>query len=886
MKRGDGARWWQFTLSALVAFSLVACGGGGGGGGNGALQESAEVPVNLGQPGPGDPEGRFPFAVGNLWRLQGVIVENGGAPVSFVNTLTITGTRQVDGVAATVFVESNPTNDGVAEESFSVMDANGIAHFGNTDPTDTLTPQLVPYWDLRFPLEAAGSFVQLDRKGLDFGEDLDGDGSNEKVDLRSVITVLGFETVTVPSGTFADCAKVEQRGVFTVTFSAGGSRETVNSAQTLWFAPRVGLVKRTFTLVGPAGSETVTEDLTGYRIDGIVHGDLGGEPTGPTVAVLATVPDPAHLSLANGTLFWSDASASPIKKLPPLGGEAVPLVRKMTVPGTMAVQGGEIFWTEGDTLFKSALDGPTVTALATGSQCRESRANLLADASSVYWVTSVCTPDNYTLLRIPIAGGTPVPLLTTGKAIVALAADATHIYWEEEGIGPITLPDGPEGSTLRRIPKAGGEAETLVNGALNGLIGEPPPGHLPGSWFPRGGLAVAGSEVVFADTNFSTSNRLMKIPVNGGAPTVLAQLPQAAGTLAAEGGSVFWVDAGSVNSIPLAGGDPVMLAITPNTPLGIAVSAGSVFWTETTGPAHKESGAVKSVATTGGAVTILSAGGDAPRALSLAGGNLFWTEGGPIGAIEGFGRIASMPLTGSAPFTVLSGVANPSPPMAVDATHVYIADGWRIKKVPHSGGNPETLVAADDQVAGIAVDGLHIFWVDRFANVFKVPAAGGPVLNLSTLLSGPAGPIRLTDGFVLWMDRFDSIKQVAKDGGPTVSLAVGLPFLADFVTDGTSVFFSEQDTGAIRRISLDGGAASTLIVRPPFDVRRLAVDAANLYWVDQLDVGKLPKAGGAPTFFALGSVASNPFFPGSIAVGGRLFWTETGTGEIRMAEPK
>jgi hypothetical protein len=809
--------------------------------------------------------------VGNTWHFQGTVTDTSGLePLTFTNTISIIGNQVAAGFTATVFRESSLDGSGAFAEYLLAKEPSGIFTIADSD-----LPQLAPYREVRFPLLPGDTFVQLNRT-IDLGEDFDGDGVNEKIDVDATVTMQGFETVTVPMGTFTQCAKLERDATFTIILSRGG-REAFSETATAWFAPDVGWVKRRSSFSFDGFSETVEEELVNFV----------------QVSVLAAAPEPANLVAAAGELFWSDASETPVKKVAAAGGDPVPLARIMAgIPEQLAVEGGNLFWTAGPTLHKSSLDGQATSVLATGSQCRESRANLAVDAGSVYWVTSTCSPDTYTLNRVPIAGGLPLPLHTTGKAIVAVSVDASHIYWEEEGIGPITLPDGPEGSTIQRMPISGGTPEILVNGALNGLIGEAPPGHVPGSWHPRGGLDLSGSELIFADTNFSGSYRVMKIPVTGGAVTVLTQMAKSdfVRRLAAAAGDVFWADSDSVNAIPLSGGVPVSLATTPNDPLSIAYFAGRVFWTETTGPANGETGAIKSVSATGGGVAVLVNGGDAPRELALSGGTLFWTEGGPIGLIEGFGRIASIPATGGAIATVVDGIAAQSPPIAVDANFVYIADNWRIKKVPIDGSGIETLARGDDQIEGLATDGVHVFWIDRSANIFRVSVAGGEPVALAPGIPGPpesTGLIRAAGGFVYWLDHFDTLKRVPAGGGAVSVIASDLAPLSDFVTDGVNVYFAQQNTGAIGSLPVVGGTATILASRAPLE-RRLAVDAENLYWIDPQDVGKIPKEGGGPYFFQIGSVAADPSIPGSIAIDdANLYWTETGEGEeINKATPK
>lgn len=298
IKQNKDCGWsksWLVLWVAIIALALAACGGGGGGGedasggggglvvvvvggggeeedasGGGVPLEPVEEPVILGQAGPGDVGNHIPFTVGNVWRFQGTVTVTGLPPKNFVNTITITETRLVNGVNVTVFQDTNPSNLGVPEETFLVKDVNGIADFGNNDPTDIITPQLVPFWEIRFPLETGSSFIQVDRKGIALGDDLDGDGINDLFDISSVVKMIGFEPVTVPVGTFANCAKIEQHAEFIFIMSSDGTRIPSNTVLTLWFAPNIGWVKKMVVLSAPSleFTETSTEELIGFEVDG------------------------------------------------------------------------------------------------------------------------------------------------------------------------------------------------------------------------------------------------------------------------------------------------------------------------------------------------------------------------------------------------------------------------------------------------------------------------------------------------------------------------------------------------------------------------------------------------------------------------------------------
>ena len=210
--------------------------------------------------GTGDIGNYVPLAQGSTWSFQGTDTTTGQPPIPYSNTATISGTKSVGGVVTTVLSETNPLNEGAPEESYYTKDGRGLTFHGNNDSTDVATPQLVPYLTLRFPYGTGSTFEEINKRGLNFGQDLDGDGTNEKADLLSIVTVKGFENVTVPAKTFSNCAKVETRITVTVIASSNGATGSAQATQTMWFAPGVGPVKLVFQI----DSQTWTEELTSF----------------------------------------------------------------------------------------------------------------------------------------------------------------------------------------------------------------------------------------------------------------------------------------------------------------------------------------------------------------------------------------------------------------------------------------------------------------------------------------------------------------------------------------------------------------------------------------------------------------------------------------------
>jgi hypothetical protein len=187
----------------------------------------------------------FPDSIGTRWQYRGQITEGPLQTIEhkyFTNVSSVTGTRTLKGgLTVSVFHDTNPGNHGPSD-SFYRRDAAGIVYYGS-EPGTPLERQLVPYQIIRFPLKVSQSFQQFNRTDIDFGSDIDGDGTNEHVDVEGHSTVLGLESVTVPAGTYADAIRVEARMTLRIKLSSADRTAVGTDVMTAWFAKGVGLVK-------------------------------------------------------------------------------------------------------------------------------------------------------------------------------------------------------------------------------------------------------------------------------------------------------------------------------------------------------------------------------------------------------------------------------------------------------------------------------------------------------------------------------------------------------------------------------------------------------------------------------------------------------------------
>ncbi|MFY4730764.1 hypothetical protein [Nitrospira sp. BLG_2] len=224
--------------------------------------------------GPGDVGNYFPFAQGSVWNFRGTHAETGQPTINFQDVHKITGTKPIGSVTATVFSRSNPDGSGTPKDAYLTKETTGITFRGNNDPRDPITPQVIPYQDVRFPLHVGASFHPITKSGLDFGQDLDGDGTNETANLTSQVTVIEFETVDVPAGTFPNSVQIQLQLTFTVSLSKSGSAAAARQTQTMWLAPGIGVIKRHSVTQFPGFAQTNSEELVSYLVNGQQAGSV------------------------------------------------------------------------------------------------------------------------------------------------------------------------------------------------------------------------------------------------------------------------------------------------------------------------------------------------------------------------------------------------------------------------------------------------------------------------------------------------------------------------------------------------------------------------------------------------------------------------------------
>ena len=277
--------------------------------------------------GTGDVGNFYPFDQGSLWRYNGTTGGSLGFR-GYDTTVQVSGQgpAPTHGVISTIFSETTPQGENRPKKGYGIKTSSGITWYGNDDPDDNLTNQLTPYLAIHFPLTIGNTIVLAERTGLNWGNDEDGDGRNESVDMVLHQTAQQIESLTIPGGSistpisFPLTVRVETKATFLVRFTKGGSA-TVIQRNTSWQAPGIGKVKE----VIEAGFEddpliaTLTEEIVGYVVNGqgsglrieLMHGAASITiPQGGTNQLRADAYDQQNRPLLGFPLSWSSSDAS------------------------------------------------------------------------------------------------------------------------------------------------------------------------------------------------------------------------------------------------------------------------------------------------------------------------------------------------------------------------------------------------------------------------------------------------------------------------------------------------------------------------------------------------------------------------------------------------
>lgn len=234
-----------------------------------------------------------PLIDGARWQYRGTVTPGSvGTPTRYTASVThaLTG-GSLQEAESMVFLEAS---------SVSTLSSSGASIVAQIrDPLGTGSSEVVAVTELRSPVRINDQYTQYERSDVPMGSDIDGDGQADIADVAIYSRVVGDESVELPELARAVVAlKVETTALVRVKNSSNNAQPPVGTlVQSQWYAPGIGIVRRTLsspTTNGSVGPLAYDEVL--FNWDGVTQG-LGA--LGPTPA---QVPKPPPLLLLPDTL--------------------------------------------------------------------------------------------------------------------------------------------------------------------------------------------------------------------------------------------------------------------------------------------------------------------------------------------------------------------------------------------------------------------------------------------------------------------------------------------------------------------------------------------------------------------------------------------------------
>jgi hypothetical protein len=266
---------------------------------------------------------------------------------------------------------------------------------------------------------------------------------------------------------------------------------------------------------------------------------------------------------------------------------------------------------------------------------------------------SIVVPAGGFLVRVDLATWTVTTLAGDANLVVAkaLAANATNFYFFA------TIDQSPQ--ALFAYPRAGGAVSKIADA---------PQAAGTQSW---GTLGVDGSNAYWVEAPLPAIGpaKLMKAPLTGGQPTVLAQPALASGGVAVDATNVYFTtvspspsaqtpSGGGLWALPLVGGPPAWLSSKLSIPMAVVSTGEAVLvadWGKTSTDCGTQGGRIVEIPLSAGPQHVLAAELENVRGIALGNGNAYFAwDSGCVGV--GLGQLMKVPLAGG-PRTPLTNTA-------------------------------------------------------------------------------------------------------------------------------------------------------------------------------------------------------------------------------------
>jgi hypothetical protein len=291
--------------------------------------------------------------------------------------------------------------------------------------------------------------------------------------------------------------------------------------------------------------------------------------------------------------------------------------------------------------------------------------------------------------------------------------------------------------------------------------------------------------------------------------------------IAVNADGVYWTNwsyiATGVLGVPLDGGAPRVIATDQGGASALAVDSSRAYWSDFSG------NAVLTSTLDGGAPTTLATGlAVSSDDLLVDATRVFWLEN----------EILSMPLAGGSPTVLVSSPGSSSASIqrfAIDQRNVYWiqyenlpSSVTTVLSAPLAGGQPVTIAAVQEQGACIATDGTNVYWATsstQGVSIWKAPTASdaGAATKLSSggLPGSDCAEMVVDTSSVYWVEGYKAtalgVDKVPVDGGPNVTLVSQQAGAYQIAVDDTSLYFLANGGGLCGTV--EAGACTGEVVK-------------------------------------------------------------------------
>ena len=281
-------------------------------------------------------------------------------------------------------------------------------------------------------------------------------------------------------------------------------------------------------------------------------------------------------------------------------------------------------------------------------------------------------------------------------------------------------------------------------------------------------------------------------------------------------------------------------------------------------------------------LTVVASGLSGLNRLAIDQTNMYWTESSGI--------VKKLNLSNDTLTPLVTSISSGGAGIVVDNSYIYWAatsggGSGNIYKTSVLGGSVTPLAYAN-QPWDIAVDSEYVYWAEANGGPYgtnairKVHIDGGPMITIAS--NGTLHGVMAIDSNNVYFRYMRSntwrIGKVSKNGGAIIDLATNLTsHPVAIAVDAGEVFWIEENTGVLNKVSIDGGVVTPLAIglQKP---QRLAIDANNIYWTELGNIvgtGTIKRMSRAEGITNI--IKSGLFNPTAITMGNiYIYWAEQG----------